>query len=192
MKLEQIQKAFPAQAEVVLDSLGDARERSVAASTAAGQVREVTLRVRLRFRAATPQGRLLLPPADLLLTRDMNGRWLPVASSLAQPVVERILLHLQGMGSMPAEAFDVDIVDDKLSVHMTKIGEDDGNVAVAMLGRSIDEATAEYSRLEHWLLGLTVAGMVVCVVASVLTAKRIAQPLRQLADTAKMLEQGEY
>ena len=74
----------------------------------------------------------------LLLTRDMNGRWLPVASSLAQPVVERILLQLQGMGSMPAEAFDVDIVDDKLSVHMTKIGEDDGNVAVAMLGRSID------------------------------------------------------
>ena len=62
----------PAQAEVVLDSLGDARERSVAASTAAGQVREVTLRVRLRFRAATPQGRLLLPAADLLLTRDMS------------------------------------------------------------------------------------------------------------------------
>ena len=62
----------PAQAEVVLDSLGDARERSVAASTAAGQVREVTLRVRLRFRAATPQGRLLLAPADLLLTRDMS------------------------------------------------------------------------------------------------------------------------
>jgi LPS-assembly lipoprotein len=62
----------PAQAEVVLDSLGDGREKSVAASTAAGQVREVTLRVRLRFRAATPTGRLLLPPADLLLTRDMS------------------------------------------------------------------------------------------------------------------------
>jgi LPS-assembly lipoprotein len=62
----------PAQAEVVLDSLGDEREKSVAASTAAGQVREVTLRVRLRFRAATPSGRLLLPPADLLLSRDMS------------------------------------------------------------------------------------------------------------------------
>lgn len=128
----------------------------------------------------------------LLLTRDSNGRWLSVASSLAPVAVGRIMAQLQGMGGMPGEAFDVDIGGDKLSVHMTKIGEDDGNAAVAMLGRSIDEATAEYARLERWLLGLTVAGMIVCVIASVLTAKRIAQPLRQLADTAKKLEQGDY
>jgi LPS-assembly lipoprotein len=62
----------PAQAEVVFDALGDARQRTVAASTAAGQVREIQLLVRLRFRAATPAGRLLLPPADLLLTRDLS------------------------------------------------------------------------------------------------------------------------
>lgn len=62
----------PAQAEAVLDALEDKREKVVAASTAAGQVREVTLRVRLRFRVATPTGRLLLPPSDLLLTRDMS------------------------------------------------------------------------------------------------------------------------
>jgi LPS-assembly lipoprotein len=62
----------PAQAETVFDALGDAREKSVAASTAAGQVREVQLRVRLRFRVATPSGQLLLPASDLLLTRDMS------------------------------------------------------------------------------------------------------------------------
>jgi LPS-assembly lipoprotein len=62
----------PAQAEAVFDALGDAREKSVAASTAAGQVREVQLRVRLRFRVATPSGQLLLPASDLLLTRDMS------------------------------------------------------------------------------------------------------------------------
>jgi LPS-assembly lipoprotein len=59
----------PAQAEAVFDTLGDAREKTVAASTAAGQVREVQLRVRLRFRVATPSG---LPASDLLLTRDMS------------------------------------------------------------------------------------------------------------------------
>jgi LPS-assembly lipoprotein len=62
----------PAQAETVFDALGDAREKTVAASTAAGQVRELQLRVRLRFRVATPSGRLLLPAADLLLSRDMS------------------------------------------------------------------------------------------------------------------------
>jgi LPS-assembly lipoprotein len=62
----------PAQAEAVFDTLADAREKTVAASTAAGQVREVQLRVRLRFRVATPAGQLLLPASDLLLTRDMS------------------------------------------------------------------------------------------------------------------------
>jgi LPS-assembly lipoprotein len=62
----------PAQAEAVFDALQDARDKTVAASTAFGQVREVQLRVRLRFRVATPAGRLLLPPSDLLLTRDLS------------------------------------------------------------------------------------------------------------------------
>jgi len=62
----------PARAEAVLDALTDVREKTVAASTAFGQVREVTLRVRLRFRVATPAGRQLLAPSELLLTRDMS------------------------------------------------------------------------------------------------------------------------
>ena len=62
----------PGEAETVFDTLQDAREKVVAASTAAGQVREVTLRVKLRFRVASPQGRLLLPPSELLQTRDMS------------------------------------------------------------------------------------------------------------------------
>ncbi len=62
----------PATAQVVFEALVDARERSVVASTAAGQVREVQLRVRLRFRVATPSGKLLLAVDELLLSRDMS------------------------------------------------------------------------------------------------------------------------
>ena len=62
----------PARAEAVLEALADTREKSVVASTAAGQVREVQLRVKLRFRVATPAGKLLLATDELLLTRDMS------------------------------------------------------------------------------------------------------------------------
>jgi LPS-assembly lipoprotein len=62
----------PDRADAVLEALADAREKSVAASTAAGQVRELQLRTRLRFRVATPAGKLLLAPTELLLTRDMT------------------------------------------------------------------------------------------------------------------------
>ena len=61
-----------AQAEAVFDALTDAREKSVVASTAAGQVREVQLRVRLRFRLRTPAGRELIAPTELVLARDMS------------------------------------------------------------------------------------------------------------------------
>lgn len=65
-------REMPGQADVVFDVLADSRDKTVAASTAAGQVRELQLRVRLRFRVATPGGKLLVPPSDLLLTRDMS------------------------------------------------------------------------------------------------------------------------
>jgi LPS-assembly lipoprotein len=62
----------PAKADVVLHAIDDARERSVVASTAAAQVRELQLRLKFNFRAHTPTGRELIPRAELLLTRDMS------------------------------------------------------------------------------------------------------------------------
>ncbi len=62
----------PGQAEVVLQAITDKRERSVVASTAAGQVRELQLRVRFEFRVVSPGGRGLVPATELLLTRDMS------------------------------------------------------------------------------------------------------------------------
>ena len=64
--------ASPAQAQVVLHALTERRERSVVASTTAGQVRELQLRVRLEFRLTTPGGRELIPTTELLQTRDMS------------------------------------------------------------------------------------------------------------------------
>jgi LPS-assembly lipoprotein len=64
--------AARAQAEVVLVALVDRRERTVVASTAFGQVREVQLRLRFEFRVETGSGRELAPRAELLLVRDLS------------------------------------------------------------------------------------------------------------------------
>ena len=61
-----------AQAQVVFEALTDARERSVVASTATGQVRELQLRARLNFRLRTPAGKELIPATEILLSRDMS------------------------------------------------------------------------------------------------------------------------
>ena len=62
----------PDKAEVVLQALDDVREKSVVASTAVAQVRELQLRLKFNFRARTPGGRELIPRAELLVSRDMS------------------------------------------------------------------------------------------------------------------------
>jgi len=60
------------KAQVVLEALADTRERSVVATTAFGQVRELQLRARLDFRLRTPSGRELIPATEILLSRDLS------------------------------------------------------------------------------------------------------------------------
>jgi LPS-assembly lipoprotein len=62
----------PAQAQVVLESIEDVREKAVVASTAVGQVTEFTLRARFSFRLKSVSGRELIPKTDLLQSRDMS------------------------------------------------------------------------------------------------------------------------
>lgn len=64
--------ASPKDADVVLVAIEDRFDKTVAASTAAGQVREFRLRMTLRFRLDRPDGSPQLPETQLELTRDMS------------------------------------------------------------------------------------------------------------------------
>ena len=64
--------------------------------------------------------------------------------------------------------------------------------AVAVLMRSLDEATAPYQRLRWILLAFTMVAIAVFSVGSVLTARRITTPLRALTRSARKLGQGDY
>ncbi|MES2261645.1 MAG: EAL domain-containing protein [Pseudomonadota bacterium] len=127
-----------------------------------------------------------------ILTRDSRGEWLPVASTFAPFSVGAIMQQVQAVTPALDTPFDVELEGGKYSARRMLIGEDAGQSVSVVLARSIDEAIAEYARLERWLLGLTIAGILVSAVASVVTAKRIAQPLSQLAVIAKRLERGDY
>lgn len=62
----------PAEADLIVESLQDASEQVVAATTANSQISEMTLRARLRFRVRTPAGRDLIAPTELVQSRDMS------------------------------------------------------------------------------------------------------------------------
>ena len=59
-------------AQVILDILGDQRERVVIALNSAGQVRELELRLRVKFRLRGKGGKELIPETELLQRRNVS------------------------------------------------------------------------------------------------------------------------
>jgi LPS-assembly lipoprotein len=64
--------AAAGQPQVVLDVLSEQREKTVVGLNAAGQVREFQLRIRVKFRLRTPEGKELMPETELLQQRDIS------------------------------------------------------------------------------------------------------------------------
>ena len=59
-------------AQVVLQSIGETREKSVVAQTAANQIREFELRYRFNFRLRSATGKDLIPDSEILLKRSLT------------------------------------------------------------------------------------------------------------------------
>ena len=78
---EEIRRALPSNAhivkgavdsQVVIEAIEDTQKTTVEASTAFGQVRELELHVKLRYRVLDPNGTELLPLAEIERFRDMT------------------------------------------------------------------------------------------------------------------------
>ena len=72
-RIEVLSDATKAVAgDVVLESAGEQRERTVVSVTATGEVREFQLRIRFNSRLRTPDGRELLPMSEILRQIDQS------------------------------------------------------------------------------------------------------------------------
>ena len=61
-----------AQADVVLEVISEIKERIVVGLNASGQVRELQLRLKVKFRLRTPQNKTLIPEVELIQQRDLS------------------------------------------------------------------------------------------------------------------------
>ena len=73
--------------EVIVDILGETREKVIVALNASGQVREYQLRIKVRFRMRTSQGRDLIEPTDILQERDISFNESAVLAKEAEEVL---------------------------------------------------------------------------------------------------------
>lgn len=70
--------------QVIVDILSEGREKSVVGTNSSGQVREFQLRLRVKFRMRTPQGRILIAETEVTQQRDISFSEAAVLSKEAE------------------------------------------------------------------------------------------------------------
>ena len=85
----EVSKAGSPAPQAVLDIVQEQREKTVVAVNASGQVREMQLQIRLKFRVRTPQGEPLIAVTEITQQRDITFN---ESSALAKEA-EEILLY---------------------------------------------------------------------------------------------------
>ena len=75
---------------------------------------------------------------------------------------------------------------------MLPLGSEDGAVVAAVLQRSLAAATGPFRRLQTALLALTLIGLALSAIGSVVMARRITGPLGSLVDAARKIQAGNY
>jgi len=99
----------PAESDLVLRLRAERRDRSVAASTAAGQVRELQLRLRVTLRADAPDGSARMPELTLRQSRDLRtNETAALAKAIEEEALYRAMLDdiveqlLRRLAALPA------------------------------------------------------------------------------------------
>lgn len=127
-----------------------------------------------------------------LLTSGADGKWKPGVSTLNSEQVKQLAQLVPKINEKSQLIADLNIGDEDYSARVLKLAQNADSMTVAVLQISVSEAIAPYKKLQRNLLILTVLGVIIASIISVLSTKRITEPMRQLADTAKRLGAGDY
>jgi LPS-assembly lipoprotein len=80
--------ASPAASQVILDIVNEQREKVVVGLNASGQVREFELRIRMKFKLRTPDGKELIPDSEIVQQQDISYN---ESAALAKEQEEQLL-----------------------------------------------------------------------------------------------------
>jgi diguanylate cyclase (GGDEF)-like protein len=142
---------------------------------------------------------------DVALVDDMHavsGLQAAVLVRTAQSGIERVALSTLPasvaaglLGS--ASATDTVVLDEVQHVfrsvtQLGAAGEPRGDRLRTVLTRSVDDAVAPYRQLQASLAALTLGGLLMAGVASIVTARRVTTPLRSLVQATERMGNGEY
>lgn len=136
------------------------------------------------------------------LVKSTVSRWNLSSTTLGKDSAKEIVEHVPSRWSQISPnsiATSAKTLDNEVTIHgldystrYVELLNDQDQVLIAVLQRSINESLAPYLSLQLNLLVLTLLGALVFIAGSIFTASRITQPLTSLVKTAEQLEKGDY
>ena len=118
--------------------------------------------------------------------------WTSSASTLYPAAIREVLNQSNKINPILHKTSEISIGKVDFGTRYVPIIETDQQTLYVVLQRSISEAISPFEALQLNLLILTILGAFIFVAGSILTAKKITQPLTELAKTADLLAQGHY
>ena len=117
-----------------------------------------------------------------------------VAPTIIKNIPERWPRQLSKPLTSQSKIQDVEVSFNDLnySTRYVELINDQNQVLIAVLQRSINEALAPFITLQLNLLVLTILGAMVFTAGSIFTARRLTKPLIALVNTAELLGKGDY
>ncbi|MES2103833.1 MAG: EAL domain-containing protein [Pseudomonadota bacterium] len=129
-----------------------------------------------------------------LLTSTDGGPWASSVSTLAPAEANELARQLPTALDQARFIQELEIANSNYSTRVLKLAQNarQNQTTVLVLQRSISDAIAPYENLKLNLLILTGAGVLVAIIISAFSARRITGPMRHLAESARKLGAGDY
>lgn len=96
------------------------------------------------------------------------------------------------LAGMPLGSHELTLAGEVVEARGVQLMHSPAGELRAVLLRSIDEAVAPYRRLQALLAGITVLGVAIFGLGSVLTARRVTRPVRTLVQASRRLGEGDF
>ena len=125
------------------------------------------------------------------LSRNENERWRVMATSLASGTAGALPALLGSTLTATGRNTELQLGGQDFGVRLVSLNTSDKPV-VAVLQRSLAEGMAPFMRVQSTLLLLTLAGLAVSVIASLVTSRSVTRPLGILSRFARGIGDGHY
>lgn len=129
--------------------------------------------------------------SDLVMLDTGGGKYTPVVTTLDTRQLAGLMQALESHPVLPKNGFDLELDGEHWLAYAAPLAATD-NTGIALTLTSLDRAMGGFRAILLAQLAAAVLGLLLAMILSLWLSRRVAKPLRRLAEAAQAAAHGEY